>query len=466
MTPADARSASSLQPLRQLFARLAAPAGAALAEAFSASCPNARVAEAMARAEARVEILVGWVQLAGVVLFFLLYLTSRSAFAGAGAGEFEPVPLALAAWGAFVAWRLRCAYRRAPGRTFMIVAAAIDIIVLMIAIWSFTLQYDAPAALYLKAPTLLYAFIFIALRALRFDPVQVAVTGVLAAAGWLVLVFIAARTAPMTSDYQIYMTSLSLLWGAEWEKILAILAVTAILALGVARARALLVSTNAETIAAADLSKFLDRGAAERVRSSDMALRPGDGELKPACIIFLDLRGFSAAAAKLAPSEVIELLRQYQSRFVPVIEAAGGAVDKFMGDGMLVSFGTSKATGREAAEAFDAIPALIAAADVWAVERAAAGLMPLAVAVAIAHGPVVHGVIGHGERLEFTVIGDAVNLSAKLEKHAKVEAARVIATRDAFERARAQGSTVTALRLVDLAAVEGVSTPLDLAIIA
>jgi adenylate cyclase len=464
MTPAHARSTPSPQPLRQLFARLAAPAGAALAEAFSASCPNARVAEAMARAEARVEILVGWVQLAGVALFFLLYLTSRSAFAGAS--EFEPVPIALAAWGAFVAWRLRCAYHRAPGRLFVIVAAAIDIIVLMVAIWSFTLQYDAPAALYLKAPTLLYAFIFIALRALRFDPVQVAVTGVLAAAGWLALVFIAARTAPMTSNYQVYMTSLSLLWGAEWEKILAILAVTAILALGVARARALLVSTNAETIAAADLSKFLDRGAAERVRSSDMALRPGDGELKPACIMFLDLRGFSASAAKLAPSEVIELLRQYQSRFVPVIEAAGGAVDKFMGDGMLVSFGTSKATGCEAAEAFDAVPALIAAADAWAAERAAAGLMPLSVAVAIAHGPVVHGVIGHGERLEFTVIGDAVNLSAKLEKHAKLEAARVIATRSAFERARAQGSVIAALRLVDSAAVEGVSTPLDLAIIA
>lgn len=462
--PANDRSTPAPRNLRRLIAQLASPAGAALAEAFSASRPNARVAEAMAKAEGRVEILVGWVQLAGVGLFLVLYVTSRSAFEGAG--MFEPVPLALTAWGVFVALRLRWAYRRAPGRAFMIVAAAIDIIVLMVAIWSFTLQYDAPPALYLKAPTLLYTFIFIALRALRFDPVQVAVTGILAAAGWLALVLIAARAAPLTSDYRVYMTSLSLLWGAEWEKILAILAVTAILALGVARARALLVSTNAETIAAADLSRFLDRGAAERVRSSDMALRPGDGELKPACIMFLDLRGFSAAAAMLAPSEVIELLRQYQSRFVPVIEAAGGAVDKFMGDGMLVSFGTSKATGREAAEAFDAVPALLAAADAWAMERQSAALMPLAIAVAIAHGPVVHGVIGHGERLEFTVIGDAVNLSAKLEKHAKVETARVIATRDAFEKARSQGSQTRALRLVDSAAVEGVATPLDLAIIA
>jgi adenylate cyclase len=462
MLKADASSAAS--PLRQWLSRLAVPARAALAEAFSRQCPNARVAEAMKQAEARVEILVGWVQLAGVVLFLLLYLTSRSAFVGAG--MFEPVPMALAAWGAFVLWRLRCAYRRPASRTFMIVAAAIDVIVLMVAIWSFTLQYDAPAALYLKAPTLLYVFIFIALRALRFDPVQVGVAGVFAAAGWLGLVLIAAGSAPQTSDYRVYMTSLSLLWGAEWEKIAAILTTTAILALGVSRARALLVSTNAESIAAADLSRFLDRGAAERVRSSEMELRPGDGELKPACIMFLDLRGFSAAASKLAPAQVIELLREYQSRFVPVIEAAGGAVDKFMGDGMLVSFGTSRMTGKEAAEAFAAIPTLLAAAEAWTTDRAARGLAPLQVAVAIAHGEIVHGVIGHDDRLEFTVIGDAVNLSAKLEKHAKVEHAQVIATRDALNQAWLQGARIEPKRLVDKANVEGVAFPIDLAVMA
>ena len=67
------------------------------------------------------------------------------------------------------------------------------------------------------------------------------------------------------------------------------------------------------------------------------------------------------------------------------------------------------------------------------------GAPPLGVAVAITHGDVVHGVIGHDDRLEFTVIGDAVNLAAKLEKHAKLEHARVIASRAAFERAQDSG---------------------------
>lgn len=466
MSTADASPLTASRRVRQLVARLWTPAAMALAAAFAPVRPSPRVAEAIARAEAQIEILVGWLQLAGVALFFALWLTSRGAFMSAHVAGIEPVPIALAFWAMFVTWRLIGAYHRSSNRIFMTVATSIDILVLMVAIWSFTLQYQTGPALYLKAPTLLYVFIFIALRALRFDPAQVIATGLLAAIGWLVLVLIASESAPQTSDYRVYMTSLSLLWGAEWEKIATILMVTAILALAVARARALLISTNAESIAAADLSRFLDRSAADRVRSSQTALRPGDGELKPAAIMFIDLRGFSDAAATLSPGEVIELLRDYQARFVPVIEASGGAVDKFMGDGMLVSFGTAKASGAEAAEAFAAIPGLLVAADRWGVERREAGLPLLRVAIAIAHGPVVHGVIGHDDRLEFTVIGDAVNLAAKLEKHAKVESARVIATRDAWAKALSQGSKIAPLRLVSHAQVEGVATPLDLVVMA
>ena len=63
-------------------------------------------------------------------------------------------------------------------------------------------------------------------------------------------------------------------------------------------------------------------------------------------IMFLDLRGFSVAAANLAPAEVIALLQEYQSRFVPIVEAAGGSVDKFLGDGILVSFGAGERRAR------------------------------------------------------------------------------------------------------------------------
>jgi adenylate cyclase len=195
-------------------------------------------------------------------------------------------------------------------------------------------------------------------------------------------------------------------------------------------------------------------------------LKAGDGELKQMAIMFLDLRGFSVAAATLEPAAVIALLQEYQSRFVPIIEAAGGSVDKYLGDGILVSFGGGEQLGSEAADAFAAVPALIASGDAWAADRERAGAPPLSVAIAITHGEVVHGVIGHDERLEFTVIGDAVNLAAKLEKHAKLERARVIATKTAVNRAREQGAAITPLREAPGAAVEGAPEPVDLVIVA
>jgi adenylate cyclase len=132
----------------------------------------------------------------------------------------------------------------------------------------------------------------------------------------------------------------------------------------------------------------------------------------------------------------------------------------------LVSFGGGEQLGAEAAEAFGAVPALVQAGDDWAAERARKGLPPLGVAVAITHGEVVHGVIGHDERREFTVIGDAVNLAAKLEKHAKLEQARVIATKCAFAKAVEQGGRPSRLRDAAGAMVEGVAAPVDLVVVA
>ena len=439
------------QPLLRIWAELRNP-----------PMPLERVLRAIRDAESVAEILVGWVQLAGVGFFLLLYAASLPAFMTMG---LQPVPIALTLYSAFVVWRLNRAYAGALSPRLLSLSAAVDVGVLMLLIWSFTLQYDAPAALYLKGPTLLYAFILIALRALRFDAGHVLLTGGLAVVGWFALVLVAARDAPVTTDYPTYMTSLSVLWGAEAEKMVALLGATLVLALAVSRTRVLLTRTAVEEAAARDLSRFLDPNAAQRVRSSVAQLKAGDGELKPMAIMFLDLRGFSVAAAHLPPAQVIALLQEYQSRFVPIVESAGGSVDKYMGDGILVSFGGDR-SGREAADAFSIVPALLKAGDDWAAERAGVGAPPLGVAVAITHGDVVHGVIGHDDRLEFTVIGDAVNLAAKLEKHAKLERARVIATHVAFERAQDQGATPNFIRTAANAVVEGAAEPVDLVIVA
>ena len=88
----------------------------------------------------------------------------------------------------------------------------------------------------------------------------------------------------------------------------------------------------------------------------------------------------------------------------------------------------------------------MSAADRWIAERRAAGLPPLAIGLSIASGRVVFGAVGDGERLEFTVIGDAVNFAAKLEKHNKDEKTRAITDAGTYALAERQGYKPTAER--------------------
>lgn len=425
----------------------------------------ARIRAAVDEYEERGERIVGWIQLSGVATFTALYLATYRTFDVHH--SIEPVPVALALYGAFTVWRLRLSYRGRLSALQRYASAAVDIFVLVALIAAFPAQYGAPAAIYLKAPTLAYVFVLIALRALRFDPPLVLFTGLLAAVGWGALaVWAAIDGAPFTGDYRTYMTSFSLLPGAELEKISAILATTLILAAGVDRARALLFRTAAEEAVAADLSKFVGRDAADRIRASADGVRAGDGDIRHAAIMFIDLRGFTRATKDAPPRDVIALLQDYQSRLLPVITQGGGSVDKFMGDGILVSFGAARATGRECAQAVETAIAVGSEIDLWKAERTKNGRPPLDVGVALAAGDVVYGAVGHGDRLEYTVIGDAVNLAAKLEKHAKVEFARIIATADVARRAADQGAASVPLRTLHAVKVDGVADPLDLAVFA
>ncbi len=195
-------------------------------------------------------------------------------------------------------------------------------------------------------------------------------------------------------------------------------------------------------------------------------MQPGQGEIRQAAILNLDIRGFTPLAHEMPANDVMALLAEYQARMVPVIQRHGGSIDKFMGDGIMATFGAALETESYAADALDAVRGLLEASDAWNVEREGAGKPPLRVGVGVAVGPVVFGAVGDATRLEYTVIGDAVNLAAKLEKHNKAEGCRALTTVDAPARARTQGYAAPAgLETRKARAVEGVDTPLDLVVL-
>jgi adenylate cyclase len=370
----------------------------------------------------------------------------------------------------FTLGRLAAASRmRLPG-WLLVLSVLIDMALLMGLIWSFHLQYDQPPSFVLKAPTLLYVFIFIALRALRFEARYVVLAGLVAAAGWAFVVGWVITANPqdtmITRDYVEYLTSNSILLGAEFDKIASILTVTAVLALAIHRARRLMVRAIVEQTAARELSRFFAPEVARHISSAAGAIRAGEGEARDAAILYSDMRGFTELARKMPASEALALLAEYQARLVPVIQDHGGSVDKFLGDGILATFGAALPTESYAADALRAVDALIAEIADWRAGRLGAGLPAPPVGLAVATGRVLFGAVGDESRLEYTVIGDPMNLAAKLEKHTKTEGVSALASRATVEAASRQGYAPPAERTV-LAGrrIEGLLEPVDLVVL-
>ena len=442
-----------------------------------------RVVEAIQKEQDQSEILVSIIQLIAIGTFGVLYALTPKGF-GADVA-FEPVPITLAVYTVFTLVRLWLALKRRLPRWFIAMSIVVDVAVLLVTIWSFHLQYEAPPALYLKATTLMYVFILIALRTLRFEPVMVMLTGLAAAFGWLILVIYAvaheqtcgsmgimealagADSCGFTHMFSEYTTSYKILLGAEFDKIVSIMMVTVILAIALIRARKLLIRATAEHQAAEELSRFFAPEVAGRIRDTDAGIEPGDAELREAAIIMTDLRGFTPLTEELPPREVMTLLSDYQSRIVAAISEEGGSIDKFMGDGILASFGAAAPSERPAAQALRAADAILQATRVWQRGREVAKLPAPAVGLAVTTGTVMFGAIGDANRLEYTVIGDPVNLVAKLEKHTKEERVRALCPVSAYEKALDQGYRPSAEREQRLARkVEGVQAELDLMVLA
>ena len=425
-----------------------------------------RVDAAIRSEQDRSEILIGWIQLAVITTFAVLYFISPKT---AGAAGYITV-VAIAIYFALTVGRLVVSYTFSMPAWILALSVLFDMMLLFGLIWSFHLQYEQPPSFYLKAPTLLYVFIFIALRALRFEAGFVLLAGGLAAAGWLVMAAYAVyATGPemITRDYVYYMTSNSILIGAEFDKIASILVVTAIIATAVIRSRRLLERTVAEGFAVQDLSRFFAPEIAQRIVAQGHDIVAGAGEARDAAVLYVDVRNFTRLAQKLEPDAVMQILAEFQACLVPVIRRHGGVVDKFLGDGIMATFGAAVPSTTYAADALRSMDDLMEEARLWSIGAQEGGGVPLQVNGGVAAGRIIFGAVGDRARLEYTVIGDAANLSAKLVKHNKVLGSQALTTGDMYGLALTQGYQPPKDRKpVPASAVAGVADAIDVVIVA
>jgi adenylate cyclase len=271
----------------------------------------------------------------------------------------------------------------------------------------------------------------------------------------------------ITRSFVDYTMGYHVLIGAELDKIVSVAMVTGVLAIGTARSRRLLSEAARDGQARRELTRFFSPEVASRIVTSEGAIRPGEGEIREATIVMIDLRGFTRLASTLPPDRVMELLGDFQRRMVAALFARGGSIDKFLGDGILAHFGAATPSATHAADALGAIENIVEEAIDWSRAAAEGGVPGLDVGVACASGEVLFGAVGDCDRLEYTVIGNAVNLAAKLEKHTKAEEVRSLASAETWHLAIAQGYEAPAIRrLLAAREVAGVSEPLDLVVLA
>jgi adenylate cyclase len=161
--------------------------------------------------------------------------------------------------------------------------------------------------------------------------------------------------------------------------------------------------------------RFTNKAIAEQAMRGELAL---GGETKDATIFFSDIRSFTAISEKMEPDEVVGFLNDYMTRMVACVNKTGGVVDKFIGDAVMAVWGAPMSAGSPAADALACVKAALmmrTALQEFNVGRGGDKKPIIKIGCGINTGPIVAGQIGSTERMEYTVIGDAVNLASRTE---------------------------------------------------
>ena len=142
-------------------------------------------------------------------------------------------------------------------------------------------------------------------------------------------------------------------------------------------------------------------------------------ERRDVTVLFCDMRGFTSLAERLSPEEVVAVLNDFYTLMVDTTAKNDGIVDKFLGDGVMAIFGAPIVHEDHPARAVKTAVAMQAGVAELSRKRAREGKDPIAVGIGVSAGEAVAGTVGTEDRMEYTVIGDSVNLAARLESNAK-----------------------------------------------
>ncbi|WP_051630942.1 adenylate/guanylate cyclase domain-containing protein [Afifella pfennigii] len=186
----------------------------------------------------------------------------------------------------------------------------------------------------------------------------------------------------------------------------------------------------------ANLARHFPPATVDRLASEDAALsqiREQNG-----VVLFADLVGFTTWSEERQPAEVIAYLRNVHARLEAAVFRHHGTLDKFIGDGMMATFGTPEPGERDAIDALACVVEILSKFSAWNDRRAQRGARPVRISLGLHYGKVVVGNIGTERRLEFAVLGDTVNVASRLEGLTRQLSCRAVISRALADAARAE----------------------------
>jgi|HubBroStandDraft_3_1064219.scaffolds.fasta_scaffold57092_2 adenylate cyclase len=175
----------------------------------------------------------------------------------------------------------------------------------------------------------------------------------------------------------------------------------------------LIARTRREALVLANFQRYFAPDLARQIATAEGEIRLG-GDRREVVVLFSDIRGFTPLSEQMSPDEIAALLTEYFSAMVEIVFAHGGTLDKFIGDAVMALWGAPLARPDDAQQATRAAIAMQLRLDALNAEWERQGRRTLAIGVGLNTGDVFAGNIGSDRRLEYTVLGDAVNIASRL----------------------------------------------------
>jgi len=286
---------------------------------------------------------------------------------------------------------------------------------------------DIPTAFMYRFDNFIYFFVFLAVGTLAYSYRTVWAMGLWVAVLWAigaVGVWLFGYRIPELGEAAAVAFEGHALIGAELnpnsvrpdvriQEMVVMLIVAAILAIKGWRSNQLLMRQANIAAERANLSRYFPSSLVDVLASTDRDI--GAVRTQDVAVLFTDIVGFTRFAEQNSPEDVMDLLRHYHAFVERSIFQNGGTLDKYLGDGVMATFGTPETTPGDAANALRAATQLLEETDAFNKAREADGLAPIQVSVGVHFGPVILGDIGPSRRLEFAVVGDTVNVASRLE---------------------------------------------------